>query len=227
MEGEELKKVKLVPCLMLVSFVLLVVSAPFAAEQYNVTCEQVENCKAFFDNPRPLFKNLSLKKILPSGIYARMTYDVEAMKGAWAEAIGFRAPAVVGKIAPEVKPGTYTYQDKAKYPGLKQLMIPLHYDAFFKPGGEPHAGNFPEIEIVPTRQYYYALPIAEPTKKDMGKTRLNDQGYLIPESYGAGFPFQDLQGNLRPKRSCTTGKSVTSSGITQQDFSMLWDSTRV
>ena len=193
-----MKKVKSLAAYFLFSpFVILMVSATCIAEEYNVTCEQIENHKAFFDDPRPIFKEWGHKKLLPSDVYTKMSYDVAAMKQAWAEVVGFKAPDVVGKIAPEINPGVYTYQDKEKFPGLKTLMIPLHYDTFFKPGGSPHAGNFPKIEIVPTRQYYYALPIAEATKKYMDKTRLNDRGYLIPESYEAGFPFPRPSGKFK------------------------------
>jgi hypothetical protein len=178
----------------------LLISYSWSAEEYNITFEQIEKLKAFFDDPRPLFKDLSHKKILPPGVYDKLTYDVEAMKRVWSEVVGFKAPDVVGKITPEIKPGIYTYQDKEKLPGLKTLMIPLQYDTFFKPGGPPHAGNFPEIEIVPTRQYYYALPIAEATRKQMGKTRQNDKGYLTSESYEAGFPFPRPSGKFKAQQ---------------------------
>jgi hypothetical protein len=196
-----MKKIKLLAAYFLFfPFLILIASAARATEEYNVTCEQIENHKAFSDDPRPIFKEWGYKKILPPEVYTKMTYDVEAMKQAWAEVVGFKAPEVVGRIAPEIKPGIYTYQDKEKIPGLKTLMIPLHYDTFFKPGGPPHAGNFPEIEIVPTRQYYYALPIAEATKKYMDKTGLNDRGYLISESYEAGFPFPRPSGKFKAQQ---------------------------
>lgn len=178
----------------------LFISYSWAAEEYNVTFERIESHKTFFDDPTPLFKDLSYKKILPPEVYSKMTYDVEAMKRTWAEVVGFKAPDVVGKIAPEIKQGIYTYQDKEKHPGLKKLMIPLHYENFFQPGGPPHAGNFPEIEIVPTRQYHYALPIAKATKRQMSKTQQNDQGYLIPESYEAGFPFPRPSGKFKAQQ---------------------------
>ena len=182
------------------SLLVMIPSSGWAQKEYTITFDQVEKQKAFFDDPRPLFKNLTMKQILPPDVYAKMTYDVGAMKQAWSELVGFKAPDIVGKIAPEIKPGKYTYQDKEKYPGLKQLMIPLHYDTFFKPGGPPHAGNFPEIEIIPTRQYYYALPVAEATKKHMAKVRMDDQGYLIPETYEAGFPFPRPEGKFKAQQ---------------------------
>jgi hypothetical protein len=168
---------------------ILLMSAAWAAEEYQISFKEFADAKNFYDDPRPFLKtDLSLKKVLPPEVYARLTYDTEAMKNLWAEVVGFRAPEVVGKIAPEIKPGKYSCQDKDKYPGLKELMIPMHYERF-KPGEPPFIGNFPEIEIVPTKQYYYALPIAEATKKYMGTVKQDDQGYMDYDTYLAGFPF--------------------------------------
>lgn len=99
----------------------------------------------------------------------------------------------MGKIAPEMKPGKYTYKDKEKYPGFKELMIPYDYERF-NPGGPPIAGNFPEIEIIPTRQYYHGLRIAEATLKNSPAIKQDDQGYLIEDSYVAGLPFPKPSG---------------------------------
>jgi hypothetical protein len=139
--------------------------------------------------------DIAWKKILPPEMYSKLTYDVETMKKEWAELIGFKAPDVVGKIAPDIKPGKYTYQDKDKYPGLKELMIPSHY-ARFKPGEPPLACNFPEMTVVPTTQLYHALPVVRETKKNMGRSKLDDQGYLIDATYVAGFPFPKPEGKF-------------------------------
>jgi hypothetical protein len=194
-----MKRVTLL-CIAFLLFLLAIFTPARAGEEYNITFEQIERHKAFFDDPRSLFKDLSYPKILPPEAYSKLTYDVEAMKKGWAEVIGFKAPDVVGKIAPEIKPGIYSHQDKENLPGLRELMIPLQYDTFFKPGGPPHAGNFPEIEIVSTKQYYYALPIVEATKAHMGKAKLDDQGYLIPQSYTAGFPFSRPSGKFKAQQ---------------------------
>ena len=87
--------------------------------EYKITSEELEKAKADFDDPRPLFKELSYKKILPPEVYGKLIFDVEEMKKLWAECVGFKSPDVVGKIAPEIKPGKYSYMDKGKYPGLK------------------------------------------------------------------------------------------------------------
>ncbi|MBT8339659.1 MAG: DUF1329 domain-containing protein [Desulfatitalea sp.] len=178
------------------------ITAPtlWAAEEFSlVTVKAFQKNKAFYDDPRPLYLSdaINYKKILPPEVYAELTYDVEAMKKVWAENTGFRAPDVVGKIAPEIKPGTYSYKDKDKYPGLKALMSEYHYNRFI-PGGPPFAGNFPEIKIVPTKQYYYALPIAQSTKKHMGQTQLDDKtGLIKEETYSAGYPFPKPEGRFK------------------------------
>jgi hypothetical protein len=41
--------------------------------------------------------------------------------------ISFKAPELVGKVAPEIKPAKYTSNDLEKYPGLKELFPPHRY----------------------------------------------------------------------------------------------------
>ena len=196
-----MRKAKIIGVCFLAFFVAAFMLAPAvqSEQEFKVTFEELEKHKALLDDPRPVFKNLSYKKIIPAEVYAKVTYDIEAMKKLWAEVIGFKSPDVVGKIAPEIKPGTYTYKDKEKYSGFKKLMIPDHY-ARFKPGAPPHVGNFPEIEVIPTRQYYWALPIAEATRRNMGRTQLDDQGYILPDTYTAGFPFPRPSGKFRAQQ---------------------------
>ncbi|MBT8340869.1 MAG: DUF1329 domain-containing protein [Desulfatitalea sp.] len=172
----------------------------WAAEKFRVvTIKDLKDSKEFYDDPRPWLTSdaFSYKKILPPDVHAKLSYDVEAMKTLWAEVIGFKAPDVVHKIASQIKPGTYSYKDKEQHPGLKALMTEYHYNRF-KPGAPPFAGNFPEMQIVPTKQYYYAIPIAEATKKHMGQTMLDNQTGLINEAtYVAGLPFPRPEGKLK------------------------------
>jgi hypothetical protein len=163
---------------------------------YIPSVEEVQKHKAFFDDPRPYVDNFGPKQLLPPDLYSKLTYNEEKMKKEWSEVVGFKAPDVVGNIAPEIKPGKYSYKDLAKYPGLKELMIPTIYE-WIKPGGPPHAGSIPEFEIIPTRQYYWALPIAEATKQNEGKTKLDSDGYLIADSYKAGYPFPKPSGPFK------------------------------
>ena len=197
-----MKKAKIIAMCVLGLFLVLGMVTPtvWAAEkEYKVSYSQFQKQKNFFDDPRPYLKDLSYKKVMPPEDYAKLTYDVKAMKNLWAEVIGLRAPDLVGKIAPEIKPGTYTYKDKEKYPGLKELMIPRHYDRF-KPGAPPHGGNFSEITVIPTRQYYHGLPIAEATKKNVGRTKLDEQGYIKSETYMAGYPFPRPSGKFKAQQ---------------------------
>lgn len=168
-------------------------------DTYVPSRAEIEKHKAPFDDPRPYLTTFGPKQVLPPALYERLTYDVGAMKDLWAKLVGFRAPDVVGKIAPEIKPGKYTYKDLVKYQGLKELMWPDLYNRI-KPGGPPHAGNIPEFEIVPTRQYYYALPIAEATKQNNGKTKLDDKGYIIDETWESGLPFPQPSGKFKAQQ---------------------------
>jgi hypothetical protein len=150
-----------------------------------------------YDDPAPILKTaLNPKNYLPPEVYKQVTFDVETMKKVWADSLGFKSPDIVGKIAPEIKPGVYTYKDKDKYPGLKDLMIPFYYNKF-APGAPPFCGNFPEIKVVPTRQYYLPLPYALATKDNEGKTKMSENGYLIPGTYVAGLPFPRPSGQFK------------------------------
>ena len=155
--------------------------------------------KAFYDDPRPYLLEFGPKQVLPPDLYARLVYDVDEMKDRWAGLVGFRAPDEVGRIAPEIKPGKYTYKDLEKHPGLKKLMWADLYNRI-KPGGPPHGGSIPEFEIVPTRQYYYALPVTEATERNRGKARLDDKGYLVTESWVAGYPFPKPSGPFKAQQ---------------------------
>jgi hypothetical protein len=157
---------------------------------YKLSIEDLKKQKALFDDPRPYRNVLSMKKVMPPEVYAKLSANPEEMKKVWSQVVGFKAPDVVGKIALEVKPGKYTYKDKDRLP-FKELMIPNHYQRF-APQVPPHAGNFSEITVVPTRQQYYHTRIGEATK--LSNARLDSQGYLVPDSYKGGFPFPKPSG---------------------------------
>ncbi|SMD12959.1 Protein of unknown function [Desulfocicer vacuolatum DSM 3385] len=163
---------------------------------YIPSTSTIEKYKKGLDDPRSMFDSpLDLKNILPPEILDKVTYDVEKMKIAWPEVVQFKAPEVVGKVAPEIKPGKYTYQDLKKYPGFKELIIPERYDRI-KPGEPPHALNIPEFNIIPTRQLYLSLPVAEACKSNMGKTKLDENGYLITDTLAPGIPFPRPSGKF-------------------------------
>jgi len=188
----------------LVLFWILLMMAPtvWAAERYEISPQEFEKYKKGIEDPSPWYKNTEgLKKIIPPATYKKLTFDVEVMKNTWTEVVGFRAPDVVGKVAPEIKPGKYTYKDKSQFP-FEKLMWKHMYDQFnpTPTSGRRHVGNFTEIEIVPTRQYYYPLPVAEATKKYMGTAKQDDQGYLIQKSYVAGHPFPRPEGKFKAQQ---------------------------
>jgi len=161
-----------------------------AAENYSLTIGRLDKEKAFFDDPRPYHNVLAFKKILPAAVYQKLACDQEAAKKLWAEVVGFKAPDVVGKVAPEIKPGKYSCKDKDKYP-FKELM-PAEYYKRFAIQTPPHAGNFSEIRVIPTEHHFWHPRIAEATKN--GKAKQDAQGYLITDSYKAGLPFPKPSG---------------------------------
>ncbi len=169
-------------------------------ETYMPTPKQILDAKKMLDDQRSLVDKFYPSKILPPELWAKLSWDKKEMSDLWAEIVGFKAPDVVGKIAPEIKPGKYTYKDLEKYPGLKKLFTPQMLEYFIKPGGKPHAGNIPEFQIVPTRQYYMSLPVASATKENMGKARQDEQGYSISSSWEAGLPFPQPAGQFKAQQ---------------------------
>ena len=99
-------------------YLLLLLPTPAAWTQtlYGVGWDDILKAKANFDDPTHLFEKLPHKDILPPEVWKSINYDQAQMKQVWSEVVGFKAPDVVGKIAPELKPGKYTYQDKDKLP---------------------------------------------------------------------------------------------------------------
>ena len=154
--------------------------------------------KARYDDPRPYMTGL-LKKILPGEMYKKLSHDPEEMKRSWADAVGFKAPEVVGKIRPEIKPGKYTWKDVQGNPAFKELMWPTMYERM-KPPGPPFAGNIAEFEIIPTRQYYWSLPVAQATKANEGKTKLDDKGWIIGNTWESGYPFPKPSGKFKAQQ---------------------------
>ncbi|MCP4576431.1 MAG: DUF1329 domain-containing protein, partial [Deltaproteobacteria bacterium] len=116
-----------------------------------------------------------------------------------ADLVGFTAPEKVGKIAPEIKPGKYTYQDLAKYPGMKELFPPVLYRNI-KAGGPPLSCNIQDFEIVPTVQFHWSLPICAATKKNLGKTKLDKDGYRVAFSWDGGVPFPKPSGKFKAQQ---------------------------
>ncbi len=160
---------------------------------------QIAAHKDVIDDPRPILKTFGIRQLVPKEMLEKMKWDVEEMKQQWSEIRGFKAPDVVGKIAPDIRPGKYTFEDVKNNPGFKELL-PDGYIERFKKTGPPLAGTFEEFEIIPTRQYYMPLPVAEATAKNAGKTKLDDQGYVIDETWESGVPFPRPDGKFKAQQ---------------------------
>jgi len=193
---------------LLAVFVMLSAGAGLAAaEEFDIphpstyvpTHADLLKHKKWYDDPRPYLTTFGPKQVLPPELYEKLSYDVDEMKKVWADAVGFKAPDVVGKIAPDFKLGKYTYKDKEKYPQIKELMWADMYKRF-NPGGPPHGGNFPEIEVVPTQHYYWSLPIGQASKQNMGKTKLDEQGYPDWTTWQGGYPFPRPSGKFKAQQ---------------------------
>jgi len=155
--------------------------------------------KKITDDPTDLIATCPLKDALPPEIYKLMTFDVEEAKSQTAEILGFKSPELVGNIAPEIKPGKYTYKDVPKFPGFKELFPP-EFLTFIKPGGPPLVASIPEFEIIPTRQFYWYPKLCEATRQNLGKTKLDDDGYIVPFTWQGGVPFPRPSGKFKARQ---------------------------
>ena len=181
-------------------FVVSAASAAWGIENYHAAIKQITDVKGIIDDPAPFYTDSQFYKIfIPDDVWKMVTFDPEASRVTWEKAVGLRAKDLVGKIAPEIKPGKYTLADKEKYP-FKELMIPYHYDRFNAPGGEGmphHIGYFTEFEVIPTQQLWHGEPVGKATLENMGKTELDEQGYIKYETYVAGYPFPRPSGDKK------------------------------
>ncbi|MBW1851393.1 MAG: outer membrane lipoprotein-sorting protein [Deltaproteobacteria bacterium] len=166
-----------------------------APETYLPSTAEIMKQKASFNDRTDLFKTFNPKDILPPEIWKHMNFDVEEMKKQTAEILGFASPEIVGKIAPEIKPGKYTYKDLDKHPGLKELFTPMVLKTV-KAGGPPYVCSIMDFEIQPTRQLHWALSLCELTKKNLGKTQLDKDGYIVAGSWQGGVPFPRPSGKF-------------------------------
>ncbi len=160
---------------------------------------EISKMKRIIDDTTDLMVTYPLKTMVPPEVYGLMTFYVDEAKRQTAEIIGFKSPDLVGKIAPEIKPGKYVYNDLEKYPGLKELFPPellLH----IKPAGPPFVGSIPAFEIIPTKQIYWFLRLCEMTKKNLGKTKLDKDGYIVPFSWEGGVPFPRPSGKFKAQQ---------------------------
>ncbi len=177
---------------------LLVASTAWAIKNYHAPIKDLEAVKGTIDDPAPFYTDSQYYKIfIPDEVWKTITHDPVESRAAWEKAVGFRAKDVVGQIAPEIKPGKYTLSDKEKYP-FKELMTPYHYNRFNAPGTEglpKHIGYFTEFEVIETQQLWHGLPVGKASLENMGKTQLDEQGYIKHETFVAGYPFPRPSGD--------------------------------
>jgi len=158
-----------------------------------------EVIKAPTDDPRDLTVTYNIKDVLPPEILELLYFDQEKMKKGSAEMVGFTAPELVGKIAPEIKPGKYTYKDVEQNPAFMDLFPPEFRHHIGKPG-PPLVCNIAEFEIIPTRQIHSYLPLIEATKRNLGKTKLDKDGYIVAGSWQGGIPFPKPSGEFKAQQ---------------------------
>jgi len=103
----------------------------------------------------------------------------------WAKMIGFKAPDVVGKKAPEIKPGMIIDGNNYKnYPGLEKLLSPGQW----KRMDLNSYGPLSPLKIVETNQYHFSKGFIEKTIKNMKTCKIGADGITM-EGYIGGIPF--------------------------------------
>jgi len=160
---------------------------------YKPKTSEAKKILGIVDDPRDLMATSPPKDVMPPEIWEYMTFDVEEAERLNAELVGFKSPDVVGKLSPEIKPGKYTYKDVEQNPGFKDLFTPeiqLHIRA----AGPPLPCSIEEFEIIPTTPIYWFLRYAEATKRNLGKTKLDKDGYIVPRTWEGGCPFPKPSG---------------------------------
>jgi len=168
-------------------------------DTYLPNPNDLHKLKKVTDDPTDLMTAYPMRDVLPPEIQGLMTFDEKEAKKQTEKILGFKSPDQVGKIAPGIKPGKYTFEDLEKYPGFKELFAP-EFLLHIKPGGPPLVGNMPEFEIIPTRQLYWYSKLCEETRQNLGKTELDKNGYLAPATWQGGFPFPQPEGKFKAQQ---------------------------
>jgi len=157
----------------------------FAAEQlphadtYVLSPTELKELKSVLgDEPKDFVAVYPPKKAVPLEIHKLMVTNIEESERTTEDILGFKAPDLVGKIAPEIKLAKYTYKDLKKFPGLKELLPPETL-MYIRPGGPPLIGAIPEFEIIPTRQFYWQNKFCDTTRQNLGKWKLDNDGYIL------------------------------------------------
>jgi len=103
----------------------------------------------------------------------------------WAKMLGFKAKDLVGKVAPEIKPGMVIDSSNYKdYPGLKKLLPKSLYDRFDPGSYAPLA----PMKIAKTDQYHISRGFMEKTLESAKTCKLAEDGLTLV-GYAGGLPF--------------------------------------
>ena len=103
----------------------------------------------------------------------------------WEKMMGFKAPDVVGKVAPEIKAGmvidSSNYQ---QFPGIKELVPECIWSRFDKSAYAPVT----PIKVAKTDQYHLSRGFLEKSLLTAKTAKIAADGITL-EGYQGGFPF--------------------------------------
>lgn len=127
---------------------------------------------------------LGFAYLVTSSAFAWETQDQQLAED-WAKMVGFKSKERVGKVAPEIKPGTVIDANNYKdFPGLKELLSEAQYIRLDPSAYAPLA----PIKIDETSQYHFTRGCLEASLKSVESCHLDQDGVTVL-GYQGGVPF--------------------------------------
>ena len=139
---------------------------------------------------QPLF--LALAALIVGGLlltaaspgWAWQTKDPQLAED-FAKMLGFKTKDMVGKVAPEIKPGmTIDSSNYTQYPGLKDLLPDALYNRFDPKSYSPLA----PMKIAETSQYHLGRGWMQKSMETAKSAKIGADGLTL-EGYQGGYPF--------------------------------------
>ena len=131
-----------------------------------------------------LFLLAGLMSFVLSPVWGWETQDKELAKD-WEKMLGYKAPDLVGKIAPDIKVGMVINSTNYKqYPGLQELLPKCLYDRFDPNSYAPLA----PIKIAKTDQHVISRGFLEKSLQNEKTCHFGEDGLSLV-GYNGGLPF--------------------------------------
>ncbi len=121
---------------------------------------------------------------IASTVWGWETLDPQLAKD-WEKMLGYEAPAMVGKVAPEIKVGmVFDASNYKQYPGLKELLPQSLLDRFDPASYAP----LPSMKIAKTDHYHLSQGFMERSLENDTTCKLAEDRLTLV-GYKGGYPF--------------------------------------